>query len=65
MSALSERYERTADVGGHAPECRRRVVPTILSDSRGLDPERCARCVYLTDLLDMARAGRRIGGYPR
>jgi hypothetical protein len=45
---LQAHYDRNADATGHAPDCRRRVVPTMRSDSRAFDPDRCPRCRTLT-----------------
>jgi hypothetical protein len=36
---------------GHAADCRRRIVPTLFSEHRALDTERCDRCRYLLSLL--------------
>ena len=53
---LTDWYQRNADATGHDDKCRRRIVPTLTSDSRALDPERCERCQYLAGLLDAAHA---------
>lgn len=57
---LQDHYTRNADATGHAPACRRRAVPTLISDHRALDPERCDRCKTLVALLDDASRGWKI-----
>lgn len=58
LDELQAHYDRNADAGGHAAECRRRVIPQLGSDSKALDPERCEPCVILTAQLDDAKARR-------
>jgi hypothetical protein len=58
METTAERYQRNADATGHAPDCRRRIVPGSGGDARALDPDRCERCRYVLGTLDAARKRR-------
>lgn len=57
---LQAHYDRNADACGHSAGCRRRIVPTLTSDSLALDPERCDRCRYLIARLDDSRTSRQV-----
>jgi len=58
---LAEHYRRNAI--GHDEDCRKRIVPTIGSTHRALDPERCERCRVVVAKLDAAHARRVAQGH--
>lgn len=55
-AALQAHYDRNADATGHSSDCRRRVIPTLTSDSRAIDPDRCGRCRDLVEMYPRLRA---------